>query len=526
MTPSTLTRQTLCGFVVRLAAGVLTAMALASTTHAGWDSLRTTSWEEASPAILKFHYRLSPLAPVDKIEVTQNGKPLTFRHTPFSNNQLNTSALLVMVDASVGSTKAPRDKTIKDNKQFIRSLLTRAQSRNLIGVSSFANDLTEVTPVGAPFTDSSQKIEILKADGLGTRIYRRGLEAIEILSTVRASRRALLIISDGKDEDNGFTKDDLIKAAQLHGVIVFAMGCPETEADVPTLGNLEKIATETRGLYHQAHWTSTGSKDRTIADAAFAQAVLNSMDSGGEILAPLDKAEPVGNILITLTTHTGEKITYVHQRQEPALATPTPTPVPTPAPTPGLAPSSTPVPTPVAVPVAPPVIAPATPVPAPSSPPVRKPVVAPPKLPVATPTPAGSDWLGDKFSASNLVQAGAAILLITTVLVLRQRKSKTPPPAAPKAYLEMQDAESRRVPLPKPANRIGRRPDNDVVFSNNSISAYHAEIHVKRDGTYYITDLQSGNGVSVNGARISKSADLKEGDIIELGEVRFRFHRG
>ena len=69
-------------------------------------------------------------------------------------------------------------------------------------------------------------------------------------------------------------------------------------------------------------------------------------------------------------------------------------------------------------------------------------------------------------------------------------------------------------------------PSNDIVFSNTSISGYHAELHAKRDGTFYISDLGSGNGVLVNNQRISQSADLKEGDLIELGEVRFRFRLG
>jgi len=88
----------------------------------------------------------------------------------------------------------------------------------------------------------------------------------------------------------------------------------------------------------------------------------------------------------------------------------------------------------------------------------------------------------------------------------------------------MQDAESKRIPLVKVASRIGRRPDNDIVFTNTSISGYHAEIHSQRDGTYYITDLGSGNGLSVNEQRVTQS-ELNDGDLVELGEVRFRFHR-
>ena len=90
------------------------------------------------------------------------------------------------------------------------------------------------------------------------------------------------------------------------------------------------------------------------------------------------------------------------------------------------------------------------------------------------------------------------------------------------AYLVLQDASSTRLAVTKTASRIGRRADNDIVFSNDSVSGHHAELHMGRDGAFTITDLGSGNGVLVNGARVTQSP-LRDGDNIELGEVRFRF---
>ena len=90
------------------------------------------------------------------------------------------------------------------------------------------------------------------------------------------------------------------------------------------------------------------------------------------------------------------------------------------------------------------------------------------------------------------------------------------------AYLVMQDAEATRMPITKTASRIGRRGDNDIVFSNDSVSGHHAEIHMARDGSFAITDLGSGNGIVLNGKRATQGG-LREGDLIELGEVRFRF---
>ncbi|MCX6966661.1 MAG: FHA domain-containing protein [Verrucomicrobia bacterium] len=479
------------------------------------DPAFSRSSEETTPtAQLKFQYRLFPAAALQKVAVTQAGKPLEFRHTPFANNPLNSSAILVLVDTSVGSSRAPRDHTIEDNKQFIQALLSQAQPGNLIGVCSFANDLVEVAAIGAPFAEIRYKIAHLKADGLGTRIYRQGMLAIEKLAPLPATRKALLILSDGKDEDNGFTVDDLVKTAIKHNVMVFSMGCPETGADVPALGNLEKISSETRGLYLRARMGSPERGARLKESSDFAQAVLESVNSGGEIVVPLASLPPGKEVTFEIVTQGGETFRYVHKR--PVLIE-EPTPSATPAPAPAVAlpsPTANPAPTATPLPSATPSPSP-TPTPAPFQP------VAPAAKPLATPVPpAASSWL----TPARLFSTGTVLVLIAAVVVLRGRKPKTNPDPAPAAFLEMQDAESKRIPLLKTANRIGRRPDNDIVFTNTSISGYHAEIHAQRDGTFYITDLGSGNGLSVNDQRVTQS-NLKEGDLIELGEVRFRFYR-
>jgi adenylate cyclase len=63
--------------------------------------------------------------------------------------------------------------------------------------------------------------------------------------------------------------------------------------------------------------------------------------------------------------------------------------------------------------------------------------------------------------------------------------------------------------------KIGRMPDNDIVFEDKSVSRYHAEI-ITKDGSYIIKDLGSMNGTLVNDVRIS-SINLKSGDRITIG---------
>lgn len=68
--------------------------------------------------------------------------------------------------------------------------------------------------------------------------------------------------------------------------------------------------------------------------------------------------------------------------------------------------------------------------------------------------------------------------------------------------------------------RIGRAEDLEVWVNHRSISREHAEIAVE-NGAVFIRDLASANGVRVNGVD-TKQGPIRSGDVVELGQVRFR----
>ncbi len=70
---------------------------------------------------------------------------------------------------------------------------------------------------------------------------------------------------------------------------------------------------------------------------------------------------------------------------------------------------------------------------------------------------------------------------------------------------------------------IGRNPTTDVTLLDESISREHAIVVFDEEThTYSIEDLQSTNGTKVNGKRV-RSAELADGDEIQIGHTRFRF---
>ena len=68
---------------------------------------------------------------------------------------------------------------------------------------------------------------------------------------------------------------------------------------------------------------------------------------------------------------------------------------------------------------------------------------------------------------------------------------------------------------------IGRTPDNDVQIDAKFVSRHHAVILAGPAQTI-IEDLNSTNGVQVNGRRISRHA-LKDGDQVAIGRTQYRF---
>jgi pSer/pThr/pTyr-binding forkhead associated (FHA) protein len=68
---------------------------------------------------------------------------------------------------------------------------------------------------------------------------------------------------------------------------------------------------------------------------------------------------------------------------------------------------------------------------------------------------------------------------------------------------------------------IGRSPEADIQIEAADISRKHLLLY--REGSvYHCQDLESRNGVHLNGTRIA-SATLQDGDVLQLGSVIFFF---
>src|SRR5262245_40515369 len=92
------------------------------------------------------------------------------------------------------------------------------------------------------------------------------------------------------------------------------------------------------------------------------------------------------------------------------------------------------------------------------------------------------------------------------------RRAVTPPvaPAAPAALPTLFLVfNSQRIPIEKDQFIIGRgSKTSDLAIKDGNISRKHAAV-IRRNGTYYIKDLGSTNGIDYKGMRDRKSTRLK-----------------
>src|SRR5579875_2299769 len=93
--------------------------------------------------------------------------------------------------------------------------------------------------------------------------------------------------------------------------------------------------------------------------------------------------------------------------------------------------------------------------------------------------------------------------------------------AAPTRLLIRAEGDGEVVHVLGRKTSIGRTPDNDVQIDTKFVSRHHAVI-LAGPAQAIIEDLNSTNGVLVNGRRVTRQS-LKDGDAITVGKTQFRF---
>lgn len=94
-------------------------------------------------------------------------------------------------------------------------------------------------------------------------------------------------------------------------------------------------------------------------------------------------------------------------------------------------------------------------------------------------------------------------------------------PVSARLWLDFLESGLPRVRVEAATVSIGRHSDNDIVLENKTVHRRHVRLELNQRKRFEIVDLGGVNGTQVNGQRCSRR-ELKNGDLIELGEVKIR----
>jgi len=84
----------------------------------------------------------------------------------------------------------------------------------------------------------------------------------------------------------------------------------------------------------------------------------------------------------------------------------------------------------------------------------------------------------------------------------------------PKILLKFEAAVIKEIKLDKPVLTVGRKPENDIVLENATVSGQHCKLY-EAGGGWFVEDLNSTNGTFVNGKKVLK-AGLRNNDSIGI----------
>ncbi len=112
-----------------------------------------------------------------------------------------------------------------------------------------------------------------------------------------------------------------------------------------------------------------------------------------------------------------------------------------------------------------------------------------------------------------------AVILNCVWSLIRLRPDK-------KVYAVLVDmANDTQYPITCYEISVGRSKLCDVVFTNSTVSRFHAVVALRKDG-FYVFDTESKSGIHVNEEKIEKKAKLNDGDIIAFGTAIMKFYIG
>ena len=162
-----------------------------------------------------------------------------------------------------------------------------------------------------------------------------------------------------------------------------------------------------------------------------------------------------------------------------------------------------------------------------------------PALPVVSDEPPGANLGADEDvaeaspedvqSAPSQIDPEIAKRQSTAVIRMDQVEASRPrqvvdidPAEAPRLVVLNTEFAGREFACIRSELKIGRFDDNDIALDHRSLSRTHCKVVREDNGDWKVIDMQSANGLMVNGEPYA-TTNLRSGDVIELGHLKMKF---
>ena len=175
----------------------------------------------------------------DRFRITEDGVQQTVRRFDWVDDTPFHAGLLIDTSASmqdsIGQVRAAAQR-------FVDNTL---EPRDRMAVLAFANRARVESRFTKDRGQLARALSGLKATGT-TSLYDSLVFSLSYFDGI-SGQKALLLLSDGRDENSSFTFESALETAQRSGVTIYAIGLREAAADRTTRRVLERIAEETGG---------------------------------------------------------------------------------------------------------------------------------------------------------------------------------------------------------------------------------------------------------------------------------------
>lgn len=160
--------------------------------------------------------------------------------------------VIIDLDGS-GSMKRsdPRRSRVRAASRFVDAL-ARADARNEFAVLEFSSDVHTRSSMGSTVAATHAAVARVDAQG-GTALFDSLIRSIDMLEAEGKPgyRRAILVLTDGKDTSSKATLDQVVARARRAKVTVYAMslGGALDQPNLGFVGPMQTLTAQTRGIF-------------------------------------------------------------------------------------------------------------------------------------------------------------------------------------------------------------------------------------------------------------------------------------